>query len=306
MSSFSLTINQCLAQETSTLRAHSPHHVFSQWSKSATRGYKSHEWDEDVSRGSTQTRGYNPRPGPMRKSRLWMNVTRTRAGPLRTMPWAVRRQTPPGTLRETLLQRRMPRCGDWGELHRLLNSRKGSLNATHKKNTDANDKPMISFRKLYRHWTPWRRNTLTSRPPWQMSQASTRQEMYYTQRTWKWLQSSNKPRKIKAVNRTIWTARARHWPRQQKNFQTSGQHTRPRALNFAAPSGMFATDVQLMKSFASKQRKALHRTFEINIQEGVATHRERTRRITNEHATSTMALALWVEPCKPQPKPRTP
>ena len=27
-----------------------------------------------------------------------------------------------------------------GELHRLLNSRKGSLNATHKKNTDVNDK----------------------------------------------------------------------------------------------------------------------------------------------------------------------
>ena len=58
-------------------------------------------------------------------------------------------------------------------------------------------------------------------------------------------------------------------------------------------------------------KKALHRTFEIKrkaseIQEGVATHRERTRRITNEHATSTMALALWVEPCKPQPKPRTP
>ena len=39
-----------------------------------------------------------------------------------------------------LLQRRMPQCGDWGELHRLLNSRKGSLHATNKKNTDTNDK----------------------------------------------------------------------------------------------------------------------------------------------------------------------
>ena len=114
---------------------------------------------------------------------------------------------------------------------------------------------MISFRKLFRHWTPWRRNTLTSRPPWQMSQASTRQEMCYTQRPWKWLQSSNKPRKIKAVNGTIWTARARNWPRQPKNFQAAGQLTRPPALNFAAPSGMFATDVQRMKSFASKQRR---------------------------------------------------
>ena len=79
--------------------------------------------------------------------------------------------------------------------------------------------------------------------------------MYYTQRPWKWLQNSNKPRRIKAVFRTIWTARARHWPRQPKNFQAAGQHTRPRALNFATLSGMFATDVQLMKSFASKQRR---------------------------------------------------
>ena len=81
-------------------------------------------------------------------------------------------------------------------------------------------RPMIWIRNLNRHWTPWRRNTLTSRPSWQMSQASTRQEMYYTQRPWKWLKSSNEPRKIMAVYRTIWIARAMHWPRQPKNFRT--------------------------------------------------------------------------------------
>ena len=39
--------------------------TYSGWSKRATRGYCSHEWDEDVSRGSTQTRVFNPRPGPI-------------------------------------------------------------------------------------------------------------------------------------------------------------------------------------------------------------------------------------------------
>ena len=42
-----------------------------------------------------------------------------------------------------------------GELHRLLNSRKGSLHATYKKNTDANDEAYDSIRNLYRHWTLW-------------------------------------------------------------------------------------------------------------------------------------------------------
>ena len=63
--------------------------------------------------GTKVHREDRPRPGPMQKLRLWMNVTRTRERPLRMMPWAVRQQTPPGTLREMLPQRRMPRCGDW-------------------------------------------------------------------------------------------------------------------------------------------------------------------------------------------------
>ena len=42
-------------------------------------------------------------------------------------------------------------------------------------------------------------------------------------------------------------ARAMVWPQQPKNFPTAGQHTRPQALNFATPSGKFATDVQLIK-----------------------------------------------------------
>ena len=34
--------------------------AYSGCSKRATRGYKSHEWDEDASRGSIQTRGAQP------------------------------------------------------------------------------------------------------------------------------------------------------------------------------------------------------------------------------------------------------
>ena len=55
------------------------------------------------------------------------------------------------------------------------------------------------------------------------------------------------PRKMRVVYKTIWTARATIWPRQPKNFPTAGQHTRPRASNFATPSGKFATGVLLMK-----------------------------------------------------------
>ena len=66
-----------------------------------------------------------------------------------------------------------------GENHLLLNSRKGSLNATYKKNTDMKDKD-LNQKSIQA--VDWRRNTLPSRPPWQMSEANTRQEMYYTQR----------------------------------------------------------------------------------------------------------------------------
>ena len=69
----------------------------------------------------------------------------------------------------------------------------------------------------------------------------------HTQRPWKWLKSSNEHRKIRAVYKKIWTARAMIWPQQPKNFPTAGQHTRPRTLHFPTPSGKFATDVQLMK-----------------------------------------------------------
>ena len=176
-------------------------------------------------------------------------------------------------------------------------------------------RPMISIRNINRHWTPWRRNTLTSRPPWQMSQASTRKGDVLHAATLEVAEELERTRKIKAVYRTIWTARATHWPRQPKNFQTAGQHTRPRALNFVTLSGTFGTDVQLMMYFASMQRRRC-------IEHSKFSARQRRYKMAWRHTgreldvlqmstpgpkdTSTMALALCVEPCKPQPKPRTP
>ena len=54
-------------------------------------------------------------------------------------------------------------------------------------------------------------------------------------------------------------------------------------------------------------KKALEQTHEVKrkateIQEDVALHRERTRRITNEHATSMTELDPWMKPCKLRPE----
>ena len=77
--------------------------TYSGKSNRATRGYQAnydredrrHEWDEDASRGSTQTRWYNPRHRLLQMSRLWTNATRTREWLLRTMPQAVEQIRPP-------------------------------------------------------------------------------------------------------------------------------------------------------------------------------------------------------------------
>ena len=149
-----------------------------------------------------------------------------------------------------------------GELYRLLNRRTGSLNATYKKNTNAKDNAYDLNQKYIQALDVLAAEYVAFEAHHgQMSQASTMQEMYYTQRPWKWLKSSNEPTKIKAVSRTIWTARARHWPQQPKNFQTAVQHTRPRALHFATSSGTFATADHEVICVDAK--KTLHRTLEI-------------------------------------------
>ena len=90
---------------------------------------------------------------------------------------------------------------------------------------------------------------------------------------------SGRSRRTRADCRTIWIVHAMIGLQPPRSSPTAG-HTRPRVQKFAMPSGKSATDVEL---------KALHRTYDIKrkaseIQESVATHKERTRRIANEHA----------------------
>ena len=81
-------------------------------------------------------------------------------GPLRTMPWSVRQQTPPGTLWEMLPQRKMPQCGDWENSIACETVEKEASMPPTSRTPTRMIRPMVSIRNLYRHWTPWRRNTL--------------------------------------------------------------------------------------------------------------------------------------------------
>ena len=103
--------------------------TYSGWSKRAPRGYFVHEWAESASKISTQTTGVQPETWADAEVEIVDERDKNQRK-------AVRQQTPLGTLREMLLQRGVPRLG---EFH-LLNSRKRSINATYKKNTHANDK----------------------------------------------------------------------------------------------------------------------------------------------------------------------
>ena len=72
------------------------------------------------------------------------NVTRRTDVPLRTLLQEQRQCALPGTLRRQRLAIR----SRLGELHRLLNNRKGSLSATHRKNAKANDRAYDMNQKI--------------------------------------------------------------------------------------------------------------------------------------------------------------
>ena len=71
---------------------------------------------------------YSPRPGPMRRSRSWMNATRTRKRPLRTndVVGSTTANTTGNSAGDAATEKDAT-IRRLGELHRLLNSRKGSL-----------------------------------------------------------------------------------------------------------------------------------------------------------------------------------
>ena len=127
---------------------HQTKNTYSGWSKRATRGYqsdydyddRSREWEESTPSGSTKTREVEPETWAAAEVEIvderdknqgktgtnnaagsaTANTTLDSAGDTATEKDAFRRRLE--------------------ELHRLLNSRKGSLSATFKKNAEANDR----------------------------------------------------------------------------------------------------------------------------------------------------------------------
>ena len=106
--------------------------TFYGWSKRATPGYYCHEWGESIPRGPDKTKGVQPETGT--DAEVAIVDDRDKNQRKVATNDAVGSTTANTTAEKDARMRRL------GELHRLLNSRKGSLNATYKKNTKANDK----------------------------------------------------------------------------------------------------------------------------------------------------------------------
>ena len=176
-----------------------------------------------------------------------------------------------------------------GELHRLFNSRRGSLNATNKKNTDANDKAYDLNQKSiqaldvlaaeYVAFEATLANVTSEYEAGDVLHAAALEVAEELERTQK------------------------DQGRLQDDLDCScddlGAATKEFSDCWAAHE---VTGVQLRNAFREvcnrrathevmciEATKVLHRTFEIKrkaseVQEGLSTHRERARRITNEHA----------------------
>ena len=106
-----------------------PANSYSGWSKRASRGYCNHGWNEDATRGSPSAGRRNPRPGPTRRLKSRVSRAEVRVRPPRLKPLTEKVATDKEAAKRRL-----------SELHRLLNSREGSLNATYRRNAEANDK----------------------------------------------------------------------------------------------------------------------------------------------------------------------
>ena len=171
------------------------------------------------------------------------------------------------------------------ELHRLLNSRKGSLNATHRKNAEANDKvcdlnqksvqALDALAKEYGHHgqchtrARGRRHTACRDPEVAEELERTKKEQNRPQDD---LDSSSDAKTAATKDFTdCWAAHEVAGVRLCNAFREVSNH---RAAH---------------DELCVAAKKALQRTLEVKrkateIQEDVAIHSERTRRITNEHA----------------------
>ena len=176
-----------------------------------------------------------------------------------------------------------------GELHRLLNRRKGSLNAPHKKNTDADDKAydlnQESFQALHAlakehvDFEATMASVIKEHEAGDVLHAATSEvaeELERTQKDQGRLQDDLDCScdALAAATKDFLDWWAAHEATGVKPCNAFRKVSNRRAAH---------------EALCVDAKKALHRTFEIKrkateIHEDVAAHRERTRRITNEHA----------------------
>ena len=185
------------------------------------------------------------------------------------------------------------------EFHRLLISRKGSLSAAYKKNAEANDKAYDLNQKTIQALDSLAADYIAVEATMEMSQASTRQEMRYTQRPQRRLESSSGTRRIRKDDLDC-------------SNDDLAAPTREFSDCWAAHEATVCNRRATHEAICVEARKALHRTYDTKRkasekQESLATHTKPTRRISNEHARAEghVKLAPWVEQYKQRPKPRT-
>ena len=80
-----------------------------------------------------------------------------------------------------------------------------------------------------------------------------------------------------------WTVRTMMWLWPQGSSPSVGQHTRPRVQNGVKAITEVCNSRATHEAICVEARKALHRTYDIQRKVSEI-HRERTRRISNEHA----------------------
>ena len=156
-----------------------------------------------------------------------------------------------------------------GELHRLLNNRKGSLNATYNKNDEANDtahdvnvKTIQALDTLAEEYGNF--EATMKKVTFEHEEGDV---LYATVTEQRRLTSSKGPRKTRIVCRTNWIAHAKTWPPLPGSCPTVGPRKKRQSKRQAVPSGKSVTAVQLMRRFVSKHagRGRKHRTLNARL-----------------------------------------
>ena len=132
------------------------------------------------------------------------------------------------------------------ELHRLLFCRKESLNATYRRNAEANDKAYDLYQKSVLALDALAKEYVD----FEVTMANVAHEQEaddaLQNATLEVAEERERTLKHKVVCRMTWTARVTCSPQQPRNLLIAGLHRKPQAPNFATPSGKSAMAEQSM------------------------------------------------------------